>query len=182
MRGRARLGGGPGRGVGGGRGRLTRTRHSLRFQAIMSTRTSSQTAAGTAGSLRFSTIHVVLLVLGLAALAAGYTLLARGSIVAAPLLLVLGYVVLIPLGLILSAGARPVAGLRALSSVGPERFPYKEEVTGSSPVAPMRASTPRRASVAPRGSRHRGACRSSPLAESAMPYDEGLLERCLDAL
>lgn len=67
----------------------------------MSTRTRSRATAGTAGSLRFSTINAVLLVLGLAALAAGYTLLARGSTVAAPLLLVLGYVVLIPLGIIL---------------------------------------------------------------------------------
>jgi hypothetical protein len=67
----------------------------------MSSRTSSRAAADAAGSLRFSTINVVLLVLGLAALAAGFTLLARGSTVAAPLLLVLGYVVLIPLGLIL---------------------------------------------------------------------------------
>jgi len=67
----------------------------------MRTRTDSRTPAETAGSLRFSTINVVLLVLGLATIAAGYTLLARGSTVAAPLLLVLGHVVLIPLGLIL---------------------------------------------------------------------------------
>jgi len=53
------------------------------------------------GSLRFSPINGVLIVLGLAVIAAGYALLARGSITAAPLLLVLGYGVLIPLGIIL---------------------------------------------------------------------------------
>jgi hypothetical protein len=37
---------------------------------------------------------------GVAAVAAGYGLLAGGSTVAAPLLLVLGYVVLIPLGIV----------------------------------------------------------------------------------
>ncbi|MBI4408632.1 MAG: hypothetical protein HY561_02915 [Gemmatimonadetes bacterium] len=58
-------------------------------------------AAPPRGSLRFSPINAVLLVLGLLAVAAGYQLLARGSTVAAPLLLVLGYVVLIPLGIIL---------------------------------------------------------------------------------
>ena len=54
-----------------------------------------------AGSLRFSPINGVLIVLGLCAIAAGYMLLAKGSITAAPLLLVLGYGVLIPLGIIL---------------------------------------------------------------------------------
>ncbi len=53
------------------------------------------------GSLRFSPINGVLIVLGLAVIAAGYVLLAKGSITAAPLLLVLGYGVLIPLGIIL---------------------------------------------------------------------------------
>jgi hypothetical protein len=38
---------------------------------------------------------------GVAAVAAGFWLLAGGSIVGAPLLLALGYVVLIPLGIIL---------------------------------------------------------------------------------
>jgi hypothetical protein len=53
------------------------------------------------GSLRFSPINGVLIAAGLAAIAAGYVLLAQGSITAAPLLLVLGYGVLIPLGIIL---------------------------------------------------------------------------------
>ena len=52
------------------------------------------------GALRFSTRNWVLLLLGAAAIVAGYALLAQGSIVAAPLLLVLGYVILIPLGII----------------------------------------------------------------------------------
>lgn len=51
-------------------------------------------------SLKFSAINGILLGLGLAAIVAGYMMLARGSVVGAPLLLVLGYVVLIPLGII----------------------------------------------------------------------------------
>jgi len=39
-------------------------------------------------------------VAGIAALSAGYWLLAQGSITAAPLLLVLGYVVLLPMAII----------------------------------------------------------------------------------
>ena len=67
----------------------------------MGTHTKPRAAAETTGSLRFSAINIVLLVLGLAVLAAGYALLARGSTVAAPLLLVLGYVVLLPLSIVL---------------------------------------------------------------------------------
>ena len=52
------------------------------------------------GALRFSLQNVILLASGVASVVAGYTLLAGGSTVAAPLLLVLGYVVLIPLGII----------------------------------------------------------------------------------
>ena len=52
-------------------------------------------------SLKFSAINGVLLVLGLAAITAGYVLLAGGSTVGAPLLLVLGYAVLVPLAIIL---------------------------------------------------------------------------------
>jgi hypothetical protein len=52
------------------------------------------------GSLRFSTVNAVLIAAGIASVAAGYVLLARGSTVAAPLLLVLGYAVLIPIGII----------------------------------------------------------------------------------
>lgn len=52
-------------------------------------------------SLRFSAINGILLVAGFAAIALGYSLLAKGSNVAAPLLIVLGYAVLIPLGIIL---------------------------------------------------------------------------------
>lgn len=51
-------------------------------------------------SLRWSTVNYAFLAAGLAALALGFTLLAGGSIVAAPLLLALGYVVLIPMGII----------------------------------------------------------------------------------
>jgi hypothetical protein len=52
-------------------------------------------------SLKFSPINGIFLALGLAAITAGYILLARGSTIGAPLLLVLGYAVLIPLGIIL---------------------------------------------------------------------------------
>jgi hypothetical protein len=51
--------------------------------------------------LRFSAINGVLLAAGAAAIVLGYSLLSKGSNVAAPLLLVLGYAVLIPLGLIM---------------------------------------------------------------------------------
>lgn len=52
------------------------------------------------GALRFSLQNWILLAVGLAAIVAGYFLLAGGSTVAAPLLLVLGYVVIIPLAII----------------------------------------------------------------------------------
>ncbi|HEX6558938.1 MAG TPA: hypothetical protein VF021_05730 [Longimicrobiales bacterium] len=52
-------------------------------------------------SLRFSAINGILLAAGFAAIAIGYSMLAKGSNVAAPLLIVLGYAVLIPLGIIL---------------------------------------------------------------------------------
>jgi hypothetical protein len=58
-------------------------------------------SASSNASLRFSTVNLALGGAGLAALALGYFLLAKGSITAAPLLLVLGYVVLVPLALIL---------------------------------------------------------------------------------
>lgn len=51
-------------------------------------------------SLRLSRINYLLMGAGLLSIILGYVLLARGSIVAAPLLLVLGYVVLFPLGII----------------------------------------------------------------------------------
>ena len=56
---------------------------------------------GSAASLRFSRVNLILGGAGLLALVAGYALLANGSITAAPILLVLGYVVLVPLALIL---------------------------------------------------------------------------------
>jgi hypothetical protein len=65
-------------------------------------RTSTRTSTAVPqSSLRFSLINGIFLGLGLAAITAGYVLLAGGSTVGAPLLLVLGYAVLIPLGIIL---------------------------------------------------------------------------------
>ncbi len=52
------------------------------------------------GTVRFSTVNLVLLLAGLVCIVAGYVTLSGGSTVAAPLLLVLGYVVLLPLGII----------------------------------------------------------------------------------
>ncbi len=52
------------------------------------------------GTLRFGPMNGILLGAGLAAIVTGFSLLAAGSIVAAPLLLVLGYIVLIPWGII----------------------------------------------------------------------------------
>jgi len=62
-------------------------------------RSADPTAAP--NSLQFSAINGILLTAGLAAIAAGYVLLSRGSTVGAPLLLVLGYAVLLPLAIIL---------------------------------------------------------------------------------
>jgi hypothetical protein len=53
-----------------------------------------------APALRFTTQNAVLGAAGVACLALGYWLLARGSITAAPILLVLAYVVLLPLAII----------------------------------------------------------------------------------
>ena len=52
------------------------------------------------GPLKFTRVNAMLGGAGIAALSAGYWLLAQGSITAAPLLLVLGYVVLLPMAII----------------------------------------------------------------------------------
>ena len=51
-------------------------------------------------TLRFTRHNAILAGAGIACLAAGYWLLAQGSITAAPLLLVLAYVVLLPMAII----------------------------------------------------------------------------------
>jgi hypothetical protein len=51
-------------------------------------------------SLRWSRVNYLLMGAGLASIAGGFLLLARGSTVAAPLLLALGFVVLMPMGII----------------------------------------------------------------------------------
>jgi hypothetical protein len=51
-------------------------------------------------SLRWTPVNYGLMGAGLVALAAGFVLLAGGSVTTAPLLLALGYVVLIPIGII----------------------------------------------------------------------------------
>ena len=52
-------------------------------------------------TLQFSRINLWFAITGLAVIAAGYYLLAQGSITMAPVLLVLGYAVLLPLAIIL---------------------------------------------------------------------------------
>ncbi len=54
-----------------------------------------------ARGLRFGVANYVSFALGLTSIVAGYVLLDRGSVTAAPLLLILGYAVLLPAGLIL---------------------------------------------------------------------------------
>ena len=56
--------------------------------------------AGRAAFFGLSAPNLVLLGAALVSLVAGYVLLDRGSITAAPILLVLGYVVLVPAGLL----------------------------------------------------------------------------------
>lgn len=70
---------------------------------IMAKRTTRTTQAAPAqrASLRFSAINALLIAAGFAAIAIGYSMLAKGSNVGAPLLIILGYAVLIPLGIIL---------------------------------------------------------------------------------
>ena len=51
-------------------------------------------------ALHFTKVNAILGVAGVAALTAGYWLLAPGSITLAPMLLVLGYVVLLPMAII----------------------------------------------------------------------------------
>lgn len=54
-----------------------------------------------ARGLRLGVANYAAFALGLTSIAAGYVLLDRGSVTAAPLLLILGYVVFLPAGLIL---------------------------------------------------------------------------------
>jgi hypothetical protein len=65
--------------------------------------TSSATtpAADAESTLRFGPLNGALLGTGLASILYGFSLLAAGSTVGAPLLLVLGFAVLVPLGIIL---------------------------------------------------------------------------------
>lgn len=55
---------------------------------------------GERDSLRFSAINFAFILAGIVSITLGYSLLARGSTVGAPLLLVLGYAVLIPIGIV----------------------------------------------------------------------------------
>ncbi|WP_420634113.1 hypothetical protein [Candidatus Palauibacter sp.] len=64
-------------------------------------RQDRKTKRGAARGLRFGPANYAAFALGLTSIIAGYVLLDRGSVTAAPLLLVLGYAVLLPAGLIL---------------------------------------------------------------------------------
>ncbi len=54
----------------------------------------------------FAPINYALFGAALAAIIAGYLLLSRGSVTAAPLLLVLGYIVLVPAALLMGLSSR----------------------------------------------------------------------------
>jgi hypothetical protein len=82
---------------------LTIAGQPANFRPMSAQRVRSRAAAPvhTKPSLRFSPINGILLAAGIGAVILGYSLLSKGSTVAAPLLLVLGYALLIPLGIIL---------------------------------------------------------------------------------
>jgi hypothetical protein len=65
-----------------------------------STRTRASARAPEVGAVSFSLGNWILLLAGMVAVVGGFALLARGSVVAAPLLLMLGFLVLIPWGII----------------------------------------------------------------------------------
>ncbi len=88
-----RKGGASGRG-GGSKGTRPGSREG---------RPGSRDAADRPRAFGLGAVNVVLLVAAAAAIIAGYVLLDRGSITAAPMLLVLGYVVLIPAGLLVGS-------------------------------------------------------------------------------
>jgi len=64
-------------------------------------RSAPSSMADGESTLRLSPLNLALLGAGLAAIVAGFALLAGGQTVSAPLLLVLGFAVLVPLGIIL---------------------------------------------------------------------------------
>lgn len=55
----------------------------------------------------YGPVNLGLFVAGIAAIVAGYVVLDRGSVTAAPLLLVLGYAVLLPMAIFLRTGEEP---------------------------------------------------------------------------
>lgn len=98
----------------GKRARVTRREHGRRGAQVPGGRGPRETATPSRShrgaeprearsepkALSFTKANGLLLVAGLVSLTAGYWLLSRGDITAAPLLLVLGYVVLLPLAII----------------------------------------------------------------------------------
>lgn len=66
-------------------------------------RPGSRDAADRPRAFGLGAVNVALLVAAAVSIIAGYVLLDRGSITAAPMLLVLGYVVLIPAGLLVGS-------------------------------------------------------------------------------
>ena len=76
---------------------MTRSARSGSVTAMASKR---KKATARPAALKFTKVNAMLGGTGIACLALGYTLLAQGSITAAPLLLVLAYVVLLPLAII----------------------------------------------------------------------------------
>ena len=76
---------------------MTRSGRSDSVNAMANKR---KNAAAKPATLKFTRVNAMLGAAGIACLALGYSLLAQGSITAAPLLLVLAYVVLLPMAII----------------------------------------------------------------------------------
>lgn len=70
---------------------------------------------GDPAGFAFSSVNYALFAAALAAIVAGYVLLGRGSVTAAPLLLVLGYTVLVPAALLVGLSGRS-GGTKAASN------------------------------------------------------------------
>jgi hypothetical protein len=70
-------------------------------QSRTTTAAPAPSAADAESTLRLSPLNLSVLAGGLAAIVAGFMMLAGGSTVGAPLLLMLGFAVLVPLGIIL---------------------------------------------------------------------------------
>ena len=97
--------------------------------------------------LPFSRQNYIIFAVGVLLILIGYLALAQGpydsfsSMSIAPVLLVIGYCIVIPLQSCFGESRQLLMKQklnRAISSAGSERLPYKQEVTGSNPVSPIK--------------------------------------------